>query len=80
MNESEQVILYVVPGCPLCENARQLLSELGTTFVERDVANEYSALRAMYKRTRQGLVPVVEHNGKALVRPTREELAALFGA
>jgi glutaredoxin len=77
MTESDLVVLYVVPGCPLCENARQMLAELRTSYVERDVANDYSALRSMYKLTRQGLVPVVEFKGKSLVRPTKEELAAL---
>lgn len=68
------VTLYVVPGCPLCENVRQLLRELGITYDELDVANDYSALRAMFKLTRQKLVPVVVLNGRALVRPSREEI------
>lgn len=68
------VILYVVPGCPLCENARQMLKESGITYDELDVANDYSALRAMFKLTRQKLVPVVVMNGRALVRPSREQI------
>ncbi len=44
-------------------------------FVERDVANDFGALRAMYKLTKQNLVPVFEVRGHALVRPTDEELA-----
>lgn len=74
-----RVTLYVVPGCPLCENARQMLKEFGIPYDELDVANDYSALRAMFKLTRQKLVPVVVLNGRALVRPSREEIEEVIG-
>jgi hypothetical protein len=38
------------------------------------VANDFGALRAMYRATRQRFVPVFEKNGRALVRPTDKEL------
>ena len=77
-DKSEGVTLYVVPGCPLCARARAWLGRHGVSFEERDVAGDYAALRAMYRKTRQGLVPVVEHEGRALVRPSEEELKALL--
>ena len=67
--------LYVVPDCPLCAHARSWLSQHGVDYVERNVAGDFGALRAMYELTRQRLVPVVEANGQALVRPTDAELA-----
>ena len=70
--------LYVVPGCPLCEHARLWLKQHQVEYVERNVAVDFGALRAMYKLTRQGLVPVFEANGRALVRPTDEELTAFW--
>ena len=69
------VTLFVVPDCPLCANARSWLKEHGVDFVERNVAGEFAALRAMYRLTQQRLVPVFEANGRALVRPTNAELA-----
>lgn len=69
------VTLYVVPGCPLCSQARAWLKQRGVSYTERDVANDFGALRAMHKLTRQRLVPVFEANGRALVRPTADELA-----
>jgi glutaredoxin len=68
------VTLYVVPNCPLCEDARGWLRRNGVEFRERDVLNDFGALRAMYRLTRQKLVPVVETNERALVRPTDVEL------
>jgi glutaredoxin len=70
----EPVTLYVVPHCPLCTEARAWLRASGVEFVERDVAQDFGALRAMYKLTRQNLVPVFELGNRALVRPTEAEL------
>jgi glutaredoxin len=79
-NQSTQtsVTLYVVPGCPLCADARSWLDRHGVKYLERDVANNFGALRAMYQLTEQRLVPVFEAKGRALVRPTDEELAVLL--
>ena len=75
---TQTVTLYVVPGCPLCADARAWLRREGFEFSERDVANDFGALRAMYRLTRQNLVPVVEARGRALVRPTDAELRGLL--
>ena len=72
------VTLYVVPDCSLCAHARLWLEDHNTQYLERDVANSFGALRAMYQLTKQRLVPVVEIDGRVLVRPTDEELATLL--
>lgn len=72
------VHFYVVPGCPLCAQARDWLNEHGISYVESDVANNFGALRRMYQLTRQRLVPVFEVDGRALVRPDDEALADLL--
>lgn len=66
--------LYVVPDCPLCAHARFWLEQHHVEYVERNVAGDFGALRAMYKLTHQRLVPVFEANGRGLVLPTDEEL------
>ncbi len=73
-----RVTLYVVPGCPLCAQARRWLERHAIEYTERDVAGDFGALRAMYKLTRQGLVPVFEFEGRALVRPSAAELAGFL--
>jgi glutaredoxin len=79
MQASQRVVnLYVVPGCPLCERAREWLNKHGISYVESDVANNFGALRRMYKLTGQNLVPVFEVDGHALVRPDAEALADLL--
>jgi len=69
------VTLYVVPDCPLCARARHWLTENRIIFIERDVAQNFGALRSMYRLTKQRLVPVFEAKGQALVRPTDKQLA-----
>ncbi len=74
------VTLYVVPGCPLCAQARAWLEGHGIPYAERDVAQNFGALRAMYQLTGQRYVPVFASNGRALVRPSDGELRKfLFG-
>ena len=76
--DQESVTLYVVPDCPLCASARTWLQQHAVSFTERDVANDFGALRAMYELTRQRFVPVFGVKGKALVRPSDEELEDLL--
>ena len=77
-SNQSSVTLFVVPGCPLCSHARAWLERHGIEYRERDVANDFGALRAMHKLTRQRLVPVLETEGRALVRPADEELAEVL--
>ena len=78
-SQATAVTLYVVPHCPLCEGARSWLDANGVAYRERDVANDFGALRAMYRLTRQNLVPVVEREGRTLVRPSAAELKDFLG-
>ena len=71
----DSITLFVVPDCPLCSRARAWLERHDVEYIERDVANDFGALRAMHRLTRQRLVPVFESGGRALVRPSDEELA-----
>lgn len=74
MNTSNDVILFVVPGCPLCEEARIWLAKNGIAYGERDVENDYSAMRKMFKLTRQQLVPVLLVEETFKVRPTEQQI------
>jgi len=76
--QNASVTLYVVANCSLCAHAREWLKEHAVPYIEKDVAKEFGALRAMYELTRQRFVPVVEVGGRALVRPSRRELTELL--
>lgn len=72
------VTLFVVPNCPLCQDMREILQRHNISFNEHDVTSDYSALRKMFKLTRQKLVPVVEYAGKTFVRPTEQDVLTLL--
>jgi glutaredoxin len=72
------ITLFVVPNCPLCAHARAWLARHEINYVERDVQRDFGALRAMYRLTRQNLVPVFARGERALVRPTDDELTEFF--
>jgi glutaredoxin len=72
------VTLFVVSDCPLCAEARAWLDQRGITYGELNVEADYSALRQMFKLTRQKLVPVLKVDEKVFVRPTKEEFDRLF--
>jgi glutaredoxin len=72
------VTLFVVPNCPLCTTARVWLARHHIAYVERDVKNDWRALRAMYLLTEQMFVPVFARGDRALVRPTNKQLEEFF--
>jgi arsenate reductase-like glutaredoxin family protein len=76
--QEDLVTLYIVPDCPLCADVRAWLKARHIPYRERDVANDFGSLRAMYELTRQRLVPVLQTGCQALVRPTDAELAELL--
>jgi len=71
---SKEVTLFVVPGCPLCEEARGWLNVNGIAYGQLDVQNDYSAMRKMFKLTRQQLVPVLKVGDQFAVRPAEKKI------
>lgn len=65
------VTLYVVPDCPLCARARGWLERHNITYTARDVANDFGALRRMYKLTHQRFGHL--RNDPAVKRKARRE-------
>ncbi|MDZ4836253.1 MAG: glutaredoxin family protein [Candidatus Melainabacteria bacterium] len=74
---SDDVTLFVVPGCPLCSEARAWLDKHGIAYGELDVQNDYSAMRKMFKLTRQKLVPVLKVGEQFAVRPTEQKIVEM---
>lgn len=73
-----EIVLYVVPHCPLCAQVREWLKENNAAYTERDVSADFGALRAMYHLSRQRLVPVIQRDERYRVRPSRAEVRALI--
>ncbi|MEE9201966.1 MAG: glutaredoxin family protein [Dehalococcoidia bacterium] len=62
MTTTHSVLLYTKEGCPLCEEARRMLSRLGRRYpmrvTEVDIASDEALLRR-YRDT----IPVIEVDG-----------------
>lgn len=63
------VIMYVKPGCPYCQRAREQLAADGATVEERDATQnpDWRAELMGYTNNR-GVVPTIVRNGGADVQ------------
>jgi glutaredoxin 3 len=61
------VDLYVTPGCPHCEAAREHLARLGVVYREHDVSRDPEALERMLLLSGRALVPTVRAGDEVLV-------------
>jgi glutaredoxin 3 len=53
-------VMYVKPGCPYCEEARQALRSEGVEFVERDATTRADWRAMLMRHTRgTGMVPTI---------------------
>jgi glutaredoxin len=72
-----RVALYTIPGhCPLCDTARQVLTEMGLKFGEIDIRSDRGLLRA-YRNE----IPVVTVDGvkRFIGRVDVQELREFLG-
>lgn len=59
-----RIELYVVPGCPYCETAREELDWRGEDYVEYDVRSDPAARARLLELTRgTAVVPVIAEPG-----------------
>ena len=52
-------IMYVKPGCPYCESAREGLRDEGLTWEERDATADPDWKRELFEHSPRGVVPTI---------------------
>ncbi len=58
------LVLYVKPGCPYCQQARDYYNENGIEFTEYDAQNDKKRQKEMLKYTGgDPVVPAIVENG-----------------
>ena len=58
------LVMYVKPGCPYCQNAREHFQEVGEEVEERDAtANEAWKAELMGFTNNRGIVPTIVRDG-----------------
>ncbi|MEA2376006.1 MAG: Glutaredoxin [Thermoleophilaceae bacterium] len=55
--------MYVKPGCPYCEGARERLREQGLDWEERDATTRDDWKRELFEHSSQGVVPTLVEAG-----------------
>ena len=61
-------IMYVKPGCPYCEGARERLTEQGLEWEERDATTRADWREELFAHSPRGVVPtIVEPGGEVTV-------------
>ena len=59
------IVMYVKPGCPYCQRARDYYNENGIDFIEYDAQNDLARQREMLEFTGGDVtVPAIVENGK----------------
>jgi len=71
------VIVYTSPTCPYCRMVKELLSQRGISFEERDVSRNSSYAEELVKSTGQMGVPVTIIDGQIVVGFDRGRLEEL---
>jgi glutaredoxin len=52
-------IMYVKPGCPYCQAAREAMGEEGLEWEERDATADPEWKRELYDHSPSGVVPTI---------------------
>ena len=52
-------IMYVKPGCPYCQAAREGLTAQGVDFEERDATTRDDWKRELFEHSPRGVVPTI---------------------
>ena len=59
------IVMYVKPGCPYCQRARDYYNENGIDFIEYDAQNDRARQREMLEFSDGDVtVPAIVENGK----------------
>ena len=61
-------VMYVKPGCPYCEGARERLRDQSLDWEERDATTRPEWREELFGYSRQGVVPtIVESDGTVTI-------------
>ncbi len=74
-----KVIIYTMPICPHCLEAKEWLGKNGISFEEIDVSQDKGKQNELKERIGQVVVPVIEAGGETVVGFNKDRLSELFG-
>lgn len=77
---THNVLMYTIPNCKYCAQAKEYFAEKGIVYREIDViANNKEFAREMIEKSGQKTVPVIDIDGTIIVGFKPEEYLAALG-
>ncbi len=73
------VTIYSTPTCVYCRMAKEYLTSKNIPFTNVDVSADQEAAAALFKKTGQYAVPVIEVDGKLIVGFDKRKLDEYLG-
>jgi glutaredoxin len=73
-----EIIVFVLPSCPWCQNVEQVLLRTGLRFTTIDVTSSWTALRALLRHAGMPVVPTVVAYGEVMVGFDEARLKAML--
>lgn len=80
MKTEELPLLYVKPGCPWCQQATEVLDEVGIGYREIDVSADRGAFNEMVRKSGQSKAPTLDWHGEILADFGADELKPFLQA
>ncbi len=74
----KQVIIYSLPTCHFCRQAKDFLTEQGVDFIDYNVAEDEEKFNEMAEKSGQTGAPVIDIAGSIVVGFNPEMLTALL--
>jgi glutaredoxin 3 len=62
-----KVIIYSLPTCGFCKQAKEYFDEKGVEYIDKDVSKDEAALKEMQEKSGGTSVPVIDINKKILI-------------
>jgi len=74
-----KVVVYSVPTCPHCIQAKKYLDEKHIAYINHDVSADQQARKEMVEKSGQMGVPVIEIDGKIVIGFDKQDIDSLLG-
>lgn len=75
----KKVIIYTLPTCPHCINAKKFLEENNVVFENKNVGEDRVVAKEMIIKSNQKSVPVIDIDGKIIIGFDKEEIIRELG-
>ncbi len=74
----KKVVVYSQPGCSACKAAKELLSQKGIAFEEKNIRENEQAMKELTEEYNSRSTPTILVDGKVVIGFDKEELERIL--